>query len=317
MFSNHFSSLNFLLVCRATHTNLRTITFMDQHLCVRSVCFIRSFILFCFNVTFSCVEMLFCFSVVQLTFPRLNGRLFCVHRISVSGMDPSTSQLMLYSISDAKCFGFDVMLIEVGFTVYKQTKRIELNDIPRKNHKQKKKQKNIQTMKCGLMIKFLYNTTYIHNRKKNGQHNSFYRATKWICRSFPFYSPSMQWVRVFHVICIVTEFGTWRVFACVQILIFPFNILKCSSAFAPECSLSFFSFVHWIRSISFVIQFMFLVFSILTFSSHPLLSGLWSLVSGYSLQTSIYILIFSFCQSFFISLPSLLRQSHSKWKTCN
>lgn len=34
-------------------------------------------------------------------------------------MDPSTSQLMLYSISDAKCFGFDVMLIEVGFTVNK------------------------------------------------------------------------------------------------------------------------------------------------------------------------------------------------------
>lgn len=59
-----------------------------------------------------------CFSEFSLlTFPRLNGRLFCVQRISVSGMEPSTSQLMLYSISDAKCFGFDVMLIEVGFTI--------------------------------------------------------------------------------------------------------------------------------------------------------------------------------------------------------
>lgn len=55
-----------------------------------------------------------------LTLPRLNGRLFWVQRISVSGIDPSTSQLMLYSISDAKCFGFDVMLIEVGRTVDKK-----------------------------------------------------------------------------------------------------------------------------------------------------------------------------------------------------
>lgn len=40
----------------------------------------------------------------------------------MSGIDPSTSQLMLYSISDAKCFGFDVMLIEVGRTVKKLTR---------------------------------------------------------------------------------------------------------------------------------------------------------------------------------------------------
>lgn len=78
------------------------------------------------KIVFNFLSQFFLF--ILLTFPRLNGRLFCVQRISVSGMEPTTSQWMLYSISDAKCFGFDVMLIEVGFTekkshIEKQSKK--------------------------------------------------------------------------------------------------------------------------------------------------------------------------------------------------
>lgn len=89
----------------------------------------------------------------MFTFPRLNGRLFCVHRISVSGIEPSTSQLMLYSISDAKCFGFDVMFIDVGFTVCQNKKRKKkLNfflNIMRigKREIEKCKKKNVQNKK--------------------------------------------------------------------------------------------------------------------------------------------------------------------------
>lgn len=51
-----------------------------------------------------------------LTSPRLKGRLFCVHLISVSGTDPLTMHVRLYSISDMSCFGFTLIFTESGFT---------------------------------------------------------------------------------------------------------------------------------------------------------------------------------------------------------
>lgn len=51
-----------------------------------------------------------------LTSPRLKGRLFCVHLISVSGTDPLTMHVRLYSISDMSCFGLTLIFTESGFT---------------------------------------------------------------------------------------------------------------------------------------------------------------------------------------------------------
>lgn len=79
-----------LFVCHAT-----TATSKKQTLCL-NLCYFRWII---------------------LTFPRVNIRLFCIQRMSVSGTEPSTSQLMLYSMSDANCFGFDVIFMDVGLTV--------------------------------------------------------------------------------------------------------------------------------------------------------------------------------------------------------
>lgn len=51
-----------------------------------------------------------------LTCPRLKGRLFCVHFISVSGTEPLTIHVKLYSISDISCFGLTLIFTESGFT---------------------------------------------------------------------------------------------------------------------------------------------------------------------------------------------------------
>lgn len=52
----------------------------------------------------------------RITFPRVKGLLFWVHLISVSGTDPSTLHINVYSISEVNCFGFSKMLVDVGFT---------------------------------------------------------------------------------------------------------------------------------------------------------------------------------------------------------
>lgn len=49
--------------------------------------------------------------------PRLKGRLFCVHLISVSGTEPATMQVRLYWVFEAKTFNLLVKLTDVGLTV--------------------------------------------------------------------------------------------------------------------------------------------------------------------------------------------------------
>lgn len=51
-----------------------------------------------------------------LTNPLLNGRLFCVHLMSVSGMEPSTWHDILYNSPEDKSFGLYVIFTLVGFT---------------------------------------------------------------------------------------------------------------------------------------------------------------------------------------------------------
>jgi len=53
----------------------------------------------------------------ELTKPRLKGRLFCVHLISVSGTEPATIQVRLYCVFEAKTFNLLVKLTDVGLTV--------------------------------------------------------------------------------------------------------------------------------------------------------------------------------------------------------
>lgn len=43
--------------------------------------------------------------------------MFCIHLISVSGTDPSTSQDKLYSWSAINCLGLNDRDVETGFTV--------------------------------------------------------------------------------------------------------------------------------------------------------------------------------------------------------
>lgn len=52
----------------------------------------------------------------SLTCPRLKGRLFCVHLMSVSGTDPLTMHVRLYSISDMSCLGLTLIFTESGLT---------------------------------------------------------------------------------------------------------------------------------------------------------------------------------------------------------
>lgn len=62
-----------------------------------------------------------------LTWPRLKGRLFCVHFISVSGTEPLTMHVKLYSISDISCFGLTLIFTESGLTAGKREEEGGLN----------------------------------------------------------------------------------------------------------------------------------------------------------------------------------------------
>lgn len=55
-------------------------------------------------------------AVMVLTLPRVNGWLFCVHLISVSGWEPSTMQTNVYSVCDENCLGFSNTRVDEGFT---------------------------------------------------------------------------------------------------------------------------------------------------------------------------------------------------------
>lgn len=63
-----------------------------------------------------CHPVSFSFKGVLPTCPRLKGRLFCVHFISVSGTEPLTMHVKLYSISEISCFGLTLIFTESGFT---------------------------------------------------------------------------------------------------------------------------------------------------------------------------------------------------------
>jgi len=58
--------------------------------------------------------------------PRLKGRLFCVHLISVSGTDPATMHVRLYCVLDENTFNLLVKLTDVGFTANKQVHRYQI-----------------------------------------------------------------------------------------------------------------------------------------------------------------------------------------------
>lgn len=53
---------------------------------------------------------------LKLTVPLLNGRLFCVHLISVSGTEPSTMHVRLYCIPVENIFCLFAKLTDVGLT---------------------------------------------------------------------------------------------------------------------------------------------------------------------------------------------------------